>query len=158
MEMFGMYSTSSINLPESYSGGVSQTPFIEPYNLNRLIQQIPDKTSSGIVSTTEIFDRENGRKITIHYPSFDFMMTESSVSFRAEISPDKLMLLLKCLLILQSLPRNALEEAINELEEIKNFHAERMAPNNLPLISTSKIEGKLSSTVRPPIIFEDQIA
>lgn len=86
------------------------------------------------------------------------MMTESSVSFRADIlkiSSDKLMLLLKCLLILQSLPRNALEEAINELEEIKDFHAERMTSNNLPLISTSKIEGKLSSAIRPPIIFED---
>jgi hypothetical protein len=89
------------------------------------------------------------------------MMTESSVSLRADIlkiSSDKLMLLLKCLLILQSLPRNALEEAINELEEIKIFHAEKMALNNLPLIGTSKIKGKLSSTVRPPIIFEDQTA
>jgi hypothetical protein len=87
------------------------------------------------------------------------MMTESSVSFRADIlkiSSDKLMLLLKCLLILQSLPRNALEEAINELEEIKIFHAEKMTSNNLPLVGTSKIKGKLSSTARLPIIFEDQ--
>ncbi len=86
-------------------------------------------------------------------------MTESSVSFRADllkVSSDKLMLLLKCLLILQSLPRNALEEAINELEEIKIFHAEKMTSHNLPLIGTSKIKGKLSSTARPPIIFEDQ--
>jgi hypothetical protein len=131
-----------------------------PYNLNQLISQISDQTSSGIVSTKEIIDREDGRKITINYPLFDFMVTESSVSLRAgadflKIPSDKLILLLKCLIILQSLPKNALEEAINELEEIKSFHTKKMTSNNSPLLGISKIKGKLSSTVRPPIIFED---
>lgn len=85
-------------------------------------------------------------------------MSDSSLSFRTEwqhLSPDKWMLLLKCLLILKTLPEAALEEAYEELEGISRFYANRLPQVNSPMISASSIKGKLRATqVRPPIVLE----
>ena len=85
-------------------------------------------------------------------------MSGSSLSFRTDfqrLSPDKLMLLLKCLLIIQTLPEAALEEAAEELEGISRFYANRLPQVNPPMIPGSSIKGKLRATqVRPPIVLE----
>lgn len=116
------------------------------------------QTSSGIALNNVVFDRESGKPILIQYPSFDLMMSDSSLSFRTDsqrLSPDKLMLLLKCLLIIQTLPEAALEEAAEELEEISRFYANRLPQVNLPKIPASSINGKLRATqVRPTIVLE----
>jgi hypothetical protein len=91
-----------------------------------------------------VFDRESGKAIVIQYPSFPY-----------RLSPDKLMLLLKCLLIIQTLPESALEEASEELEEIYRFYTNRLAQANLPVIPARTIKGKLKATqIRPPIVLE----
>lgn len=65
------------------------------------------------------------------------------------------MLLLKCLLIIHSLPGNALEEAAEELEGISHFYANRLPQVNLPIVPASSIKGKLRATqIRPPIVLE----
>lgn len=72
-----------------------------------------------------------------------------------DLSPEKLKLLLKCLLILQTLPEAALQEAAEELEDIAQFHAERSSLGYPRLTSTSQIKGKLEATqLRPPIVLE----
>lgn len=85
-------------------------------------------------------------------------MCDSSLSFRTEwqrFAPDKLMLLVKCLLILQTLPETALEEAYEELKGISRFYANRQPQVNSPMIPASSIKGKLRATqVRPPIVLE----
>ncbi len=105
-----------------------------------------------------VFDRESGKPIIIQHPSFDLMMSSSYLSFRTDsqrLSPDKLILLIKCLLIIQTLPEAALEEAAEELEGISRFYANRLPQVNLPLIPASSIKGKLKATqVRPPIVLE----
>ncbi|MEH1849086.1 MAG: hypothetical protein V7L25_29970 [Nostoc sp.] len=86
------------------------------------------------------------------------MMSDSSVLFRTDwlrLSQDKLIVLLKCLLILQTLPEAALEEAADELEGISRFYSNRLYQTNLPMIPASSIKGKLRATqVRPPIVLE----
>ncbi len=86
------------------------------------------------------------------------MMSGSSLSFRTDSqrwSPDKLILLVKCLLIIQTLPEAALEETAEELEGISCFYANRPPQVNSPLIPASSIKGKLKATqVRPPIVLE----
>lgn len=86
------------------------------------------------------------------------MMCDSSLSLRTEwqrFAPDKLMLLVKCLLILQMLPENALEEAYEELKGISRFYANRLPQINSLMIPASSIKGKLRATqVRPPIVLE----
>jgi len=63
--------------------------------------------------------------------------------------------LLKCLLIIQTLPEAALEEAAEELEGIYRFYADRLPQINIPTIPVSSIRGKLRATqVRPPIVLE----
>jgi hypothetical protein len=128
-----------------------------PCNPNQLNQKY-SQTSSGAALNNVIFDRESGKAIVIQYPSFDLMMSDSSLSFRTDsyrFSPDKLMLLLKCLLIIQTLPEAALEEASEELEGIYRFYKNRLSQINVPTISASSIRGKLRSTqVRPPIVLE----
>lgn len=128
-----------------------------PCNLNHLNQKY-SQTSSGAALNNVIFDRENGKAIVIQYPSFDLMMSDSSLSFRTDsyrLSPDKLMLLLKCLLLIQTLPEAALEEASEELEGIYRFYSNRLSQVNLPKIPAISIRGKLRSTqVRPPIVLE----
>jgi len=105
-----------------------------------------------------VFDRESGKPIIIQHPSFDLMMSDSSLSFRTDFqrfSLDKLMLLLKCLLIIRTLPEPALEEAAAELEGISHFYTNRLPQVNLPTIPARSIKGKLRATeVRPPIVLE----
>ncbi|MES1023868.1 hypothetical protein ABN584_13325 [Gloeocapsa sp. BRSZ] len=85
-------------------------------------------------------------------------MSSSSLSVRTNwqgLPPNKLMLLLKCLLIIQTLSETALEEAAEELEEISRFHANRLPQANSPMIHGSGIKGKLRATqLRPPIVLE----
>ena len=127
-------------------------------NPNQLTQPKHSQTSSGIALNNVVFDRESGKPIVIQYPSFDLMMSGSSLSFRTDsqrLSPDKLILLLKCLLIIQTLPEAALEEAAEELEWISRFYTERLSQINVPTIPASSIRGKLRATqVRPPIVLE----
>lgn len=128
-----------------------------PSQLNQY-QYKHSQTSSGTTSNNVVFDRESGKAIVIQYPSFDLMMSGSSLSFRTNscrLSPDKLMLLLKCLLIIQTLPESALEEASEELEGIYRFYTNRFPQVDLPTIPASTIRGKLSAMrVRPPIVLE----
>ncbi|PSB34978.1 hypothetical protein C7B70_01580 [Chlorogloea sp. CCALA 695] len=156
--MSGTYSINSINLPEGSLGGASQIPSITPCNPNQLTQHKHSQTSSGIALNNVVFDRESGKPIIIQHPSFDLMMSSSYLSFRTDsqrLSPDKLILLIKCLLIIQTLPEAALEEAAEELEGISRFYANRLPQVNLPLIPASSIKGKLKATqVRPPIVLE----
>jgi hypothetical protein len=123
-----------------------------------LTQHKHSQTSSGIALNNVVFDRESGKPIIIQHPSFDLMMSGSSLSFRTDsqrLSPDKLMLLIKCLLIIQTLPEAALEEATEKLEGISCFYANRLPKVNLHTIPASSIKGKLKPTqVRPPIILE----
>jgi len=123
-----------------------------------LTQHKHSQTSSGIPLNNVVFDRESGKPIVIQYPSFNLIMSGSSLSFRTDwqgLPPDKLMLLLKCLLIIQTLPETALEEAAEELEGISRFYADLLPQVNLPIIPASSIKGKLRATqVRPPIVLE----
>jgi hypothetical protein len=129
-----------------------------PCNPNQLTQHRPSQTSSGTASNNVIVDRESGQPIGIQYPSFDWMMSDSSLSFKTDLSrlpQDKFILLLKCLLIIQSLPEAALEEAYEELESISRFYANCLPQVNIPTIPTSNIRGKLKATqVRPPIVLD----
>lgn len=129
-----------------------------PCNPSQLTQRKHSQTSSGIALNNIVFDRESGKPIIIQYPSFDLIMSGTSLSFRTDwqgLSLDKLILLLKCLLIIQTLPETALEEAVEDLNEISRFYANRLPQVNLPMISSSSIKGKLRATeVRPPIILE----
>jgi hypothetical protein len=86
------------------------------------------------------------------------MMSDSSLFWKADrdrLSPSNLMLLLKCLYILQSLPEVALKEAAENLEGIADFYTDYSPQASLPSISTSTIKGTLKSTqIRPPIVLE----
>ena len=85
-------------------------------------------------------------------------MSGSSLSLKTSwqgLPLDKLMLLLKCLIIIQTLPEAALEEASEELERISRFYSNRLLQVNLPVIPAGSIKGKLRATqVRPPIVLE----
>jgi hypothetical protein len=105
-----------------------------------------------------VIDRESGKSIEIKLLDFDMEMSSSSFSLRTDVqrlSLDKLMLLLKCLLIIQALPEAALEEACEELEGISQFYENRLSQVNLPTIPASSIRGKLRAMqIRPPIVLE----
>ena len=94
----------------------------------------------------------------IQYPSFDLMMSNSSLSFRTDshrLSSDKLALLLRCFLIIQALPVDALEEASEELEGIYRFYVNRLPQSNEAMIPASSIRGTLSATqVRPTLVLD----
>jgi hypothetical protein len=129
-------------------------------SLNQL-NQYPyrhNQTSSGIASNHVVLDRESGKALVIEYPAFDLMMSATSLSLKTDahrLSPDKLMLLLKCLIIIQTLPEAALEEASEELEGIYHFYSDRSKQSNLTAIPASSIRGQLSAMqVRPPIVLE----
>ncbi|MEO0688310.1 MAG: hypothetical protein AAFY76_25430 [Cyanobacteria bacterium J06649_11] len=84
------------------------------------------QTTSSLSFDNTFFDRESGRAITIHSPDFDLTMAGSSLSLQtdsARLSPNKLILLLKCLLIIQVLP-----EAIVELD---NFISELLTDQSI---------------------------
>jgi len=131
-----------------------------PCNPNQLNQHEykHSQTSSGTTLNNVVFDRESGKAIVIQYPSFDLIVSGSFLSFKTDsyrLSPDKLMLLLKCLLISQTLPESALEEASEELEGIYRFYMNRIPQVNIPMIPASSIRGKLNAMqVRPPIVLE----
>ncbi|MGB3519190.1 MAG: hypothetical protein WBA43_22245 [Elainellaceae cyanobacterium] len=116
------------------------------------------QTSSGVTPNHGILDRESGRTIVIQYPSFDLMMSASSLSLKTDmcrLSPDKLTLMLKCLLIIQALPKAALEETYEELEEIYRFYSDRLSQAETPMIPASSLKGTLRAVqVRPPIVLE----
>lgn len=122
------------------------------------MQQRHSQTSGGIPIKNRIFDRESGKPIIIQSPCFDLMMSDSSLSLRTDwrrLPQDKLIVLLKCLLILQTMPEAGLQEAADELEAISRFYSNRLSQTNLPMIPASSIKGKLRATqVRPPIVLE----
>jgi hypothetical protein len=124
-----------------------------------LIPYRHSQTSSGIaLNKHEVIDRESGKCIEIKLLGFDMEMSSSSLSLKTYfqgLSLDKLILLLKCLLIIQTLPQAALEEACEELEGIAHFYKNRLSQVNLPPIPVSSIRGKLRATqIRPPIVLE----
>lgn len=86
------------------------------------------------------------------------MLSGSFLSFRTDscdLSPDKLALLIKCLLMIQALPEVALEEALDELEGIHRFYINRRPHANATMIPASTIRGTLDAKqVRPPIVLE----
>lgn len=134
-----------------------------PCNLNQLRQYSYRKTSSGIAHNKVICDRETGKLIRIEFPSFDVFMSDSSLSLRTDLSsmsPDKLILWLKCLLIIQALlelPESALalQEASEELEGIFRFYQNRLPQDNLSVITSNKIKSKLRATeIRPAFTLE----
>jgi hypothetical protein len=108
-------------------------------------------------SNNSVFDRETGESIVIHHPSFG-ITSDPFVSFRNEGESSysgKILLLLKCLVIIASLPEAALEETVEELEVISRFYVNRFPSDNLPAIASSTVKGKLSTPkVRPPIVLE----
>ncbi|MDG3496249.1 hypothetical protein FEV09_17020 [Pseudanabaena catenata USMAC16] len=85
-------------------------------------------------------------------------MSDSSFSLTTDwqsLSPEKLILLLKCLLMIKALPEAALEETVEELESISRFYANRFPQSSLPVIPASTIKGKLKQVqVRPTITLE----
>jgi hypothetical protein len=130
-----------------------------PYNHNQLIPQRVNQTSSGVaVSNNIVFDRESGKPIVIQHPSLTLMVSDSSLTFSTDYQPfsqEKLLLLLKCLLILQTLPEPALEEATEDLEGIARFYSNRLLKADVSTLPASSIKGKLRATqVRPPIVLE----
>jgi hypothetical protein len=86
------------------------------------------------------------------------MMSGSTLSVQTNLyrlPSDKLILLLKCLLIIQVLPEDSLEEAFEELVGINRFYKNRIPHVNTPMISDGNIRGKLNATqVRPPLVLE----
>jgi hypothetical protein len=131
---------------------------IMPCNPSQLTQYQLNQTSADIVGNNVIVDRVSGKPFIIQNPFFDLMLSGSTLSFVTDsqrISNDKLVLILKCLLIIQTLPEAALEETAHELEGIYHFYKDRQTQINLPEIPSSKIKGKLKAMqVRPPIVLE----
>lgn len=131
---------------------------MEQWNLNQSKLRNHSPTSTGVSVTS--FDSNRGveRRLEIQLPSFDLTMSDSSLSFKTDWSrlPSvKLIALLKCLLILQTLPQDALEEAAENLIEIADFYSDRLHQASLPTVPTHIVEGKLISTqIRPPIVLE----
>lgn len=134
-------------------------PSIKRCNLKQLVPQSKSETSTGI--TTEesfLFSKRNGRQIEIKKPFDDSVMSESSLLFRTDrygISSKGLLELIKCFLILQSLPEPALEEAADELEGIAEFYSNRTPQATQSILPPKIIKGKLQSKqVRPTIVLE----
>lgn len=123
---------------------------------NQLIRRL-NQTSSGMNSNNAVLDRDTGKSIVIHYPSSERIFDQfiSDKKDGESLYADKLAQLLKCLFIIASLPEDALEEAVEELEGISRFHVNRFPSNDLPVIASSTIKGKLGTAkVRPPIVLE----
>jgi hypothetical protein len=115
------------------------------------------RTSTTGLSTNSFVDRDGGRTVIIQYPSFDLKMSAYSLSFNADWnywSAEKMAILLKYLLVFQSLPEAALEEAVDELEKVVEFHSDRVPQSQLTAKAT-RIVGRIDSTqVRSPIVLE----
>ena len=114
------------------------------------------QTSTGIDTENLVFDRASGKSLVIKYPSFDLVMSDSSLSFRTDwhrIAPRRLSALLKCLLILQTLPEATLEEAAEKLESIPRFYSNRLPEASVPALPPKLIKDKLASQqVRSPVV------
>ncbi|WP_373543911.1 hypothetical protein [Chamaesiphon sp.] len=108
-------------------------------------------------SNNAVVDRETGASITIHYPSFEGIPERfiPVAKDRESLYSNKLVQLLKCLSIIASLPEDALEETIEDLEGIRNFYDNRIPSDRLPVIAASNIKGKLGAVeVRTPVALE----
>ncbi|NER28440.1 MAG: hypothetical protein F6J89_12595 [Symploca sp. SIO1C4] len=85
-------------------------------------------------------------------------MSESSLLLRTDrypISSKGLLELIKCFIILQSLPESALEEAAEELEGIAQFYSNRTPQSTQAILPSKIIKGKLQSKqVRSTIVLE----
>lgn len=118
--------------------------------------QMYSQTSTGIDTENLVFDRASGKSLVIQYPSFDLVMSDSSFSFKTDwhrIPPRRLIALLKCLLILQTLPEAALEEAAEKLEGIQRFYSNRLPETPVPTLPPKLIKDKLASKqARPTIV------
>lgn len=157
--MFGTYSTALTNRPDSFSDGASVTRSTGRCNLHQLVRSKNSETSMGNIKLQFVIDRETGKTITGQSPSFDFTMSSSSLSLKAnwqeELPQNKLIAMIKCLSIIQFLSQEALEEAAIQLKEIAEFYSDRDPQTILPVIPASSIRGLLRATeVRPPIVFE----
>lgn len=156
--MSGTYSVNSTNQLEIFSDGASQIPSITLCDPRQLKPQRYSQTLAEIPTKNFIVDRESGKTLIVQHPSFELMMSDSSLSFRSDwnrLPLSKFIALLKCLLILQSLPESALEEAAEELQGIADFYSDRFSQANLSTIPASRVKGKLKSAqVRPPIVVE----
>lgn len=118
--------------------------------------QMHSQTSTGIDTENLVFNRASGKLLVIQYPSFDLVMSDSLLSFRTDghrMQPRRLIALLKCLLILQTLPEGMLEEAAEKLESIPRFYSNRFPETSVPAFPPKLIEDKLASKqVRPPVV------
>jgi hypothetical protein len=107
-----------------------------------------------------VLDRDSGRAIVIQCPFSDPVVPNSSLYFNSDLyglTPEKLALLVNCLLIIQALPEAALEEAFEELEGIYRFYINRLPEANATatIIPARTIKGTLNAVeVRPPIVLE----
>ena len=110
-------------------------------------------------SNNAVRDRETGESIVIHHPYSSSGRTSNLFAPFANdgesLSSHRMALLIKCLLVIASLPEEALEEATEELEGISRFYVNRFPSNERPAIASSTIKVKLGTAkVRPPIVLE----
>jgi len=156
--MSGTYSIASTNPPESSSGAVLAKLSTTHYDRPMSIRPNKSQTSTGDFLVHLLIDRKAGRTITGNYPSFDLTMSDSSLSLTThwrEFPQHKLIALIKCLLILQSLPEDALDESVTQLEDIASFYSNLSPEKIVPVIPASSIRGKLRAIqIRQPIILE----
>lgn len=128
-----------------------------PYNPNPSIKQRNNQASTGMVIQEIACYGESGKTIVVELPK-SVTMSATSLSFRTDwnnVPISNLLALLKCLVILRSLPQDALEEAAEELKGIADFYSDRLPQANLPVIPVSSIKAKLMpAQVRPPIVLE----
>jgi hypothetical protein len=76
----------------------------------------------------------------------------------ANLSPDKQELFIKCVLIIQYLSDEAVEEANEDLKRIINFYSEDLSNNYQTFLSTPQrtIKAKiLPSKIRPSLVLDD---
>lgn len=133
-------------------------PSIMPCSPSQLNQYQLNQTSAEIIGNNVIVDRVSGKPFIIQNPFFDLMLSGSTLSFVTDsqrISNDKLVLILKCLLIIQALPEAAIDETANELNSIYNFYKDRQTHLSLAKPPAKKIKGKLRAKKnRPAFILE----
>lgn len=85
-------------------------------------------------------------------------MSNNSLSLsidRDRLPLNRMIAILKCLVILQSLPEAGLEEAVEGLERVSDFYTDRSVQVDLPTISPISIKGRIKSAqIRQPIVLE----
>ena len=158
--MSGTYSIASTNRRESFSDPVLVKPSTTHYDRPRSIRPSKSQTSTGKFPGQFLgdIDRKVGKTIILDHPSFSVTMSGSSLSLTTnwrEFPQHKLIALIKCLLILQSLPEDALDESVTQLEDIASFYSNLSPEKIVPVIPASSIRGKLRAIqIRQPIILE----